>query len=83
MESKKRAMEKYALLKMKMIEVYIGLPDPDSVEENPEEENPAVEEGEKSRDESSEANGDDGTGFLSIINDFEDVLSEKEKGRLE
>ena len=26
MESKKRAMEKYALLKMKMIEVYIGLP---------------------------------------------------------
>ena len=80
MESKKRAMEKYALLKMKMTEVYIGLPDPDSVEENSEEENPADEGGEKSED---EADGDDGTGFLSIIKDFEDVLSEKEKGRLE
>ena len=63
-ESKKRAMEKYALLKMKMIEVYIGLPDPDSVEENSEEENPAVEGGEKSGDESSEANGDSFTCYL-------------------
>ena len=28
-ESKKRAMEKYALLEMKMMEVYNGLPDPE------------------------------------------------------
>ena len=49
-------MENYALLKMKMIEVYNGLP----VEENSEEENPAVEAGE----ESSEAYGDAFTCFL-------------------
>ena len=32
---------------------------------------------------SSEANGDACTHFLSIINDYEDVLTEKERGRLE
>ena len=90
-ESKKRAMEKYAKLKMKIIEVYNGLPDPEEEEgeeensENSQEEKSEGEnsEGEKSEDESSEAEGDACTCFLSIINDFEDVLSEKERGRLE
>ena len=98
--SKKRAMAKYAKLKMKMIEVYIGLPYSDddtgeeensksSQEEKSEGENSEGEksegensEGEKSEDESSEADGDACTCFLSIINDFEDVLSDKESGRL-
>ena len=90
-ESKKRAMEKYAKLKMKIIEVYNGLPVPEEEEgeeensENSQEEKSEGEnsEGEKSEDESSEAEGDACTCFLSIINDFEDVLSEKERGRLE
>ena len=89
-ESKKRAMEKYAKLKMKIIEVYNGLPDPEEEEgeeensENSQEEKSEGEnsEGEKSEDESSEADGDACTCFLSIINDFEDVLSDKERGRL-
>ena len=89
-ESKKRAMEKYAKLKMKIIEVYNGLPDPEEEEgeeensENSQEEKSEGEnsEGEKSEDESSEAEGDACTCFLSIINDFEDVLSDKESGRL-
>ena len=90
-ESKKRAMEKYAKLKMKMTEVYNGLPDPEEEEgeeensENSQEEKSEGEnsEGGKSEDESSEADGDACTCFLSIINDFEDVLSDKERGRLE
>ena len=85
-ESKKRAMEKYAKLKMKIIEVYNGLPVPEEEEgeeensENSQEEKSEGEnsEGEKSEDESSEAEGDACTCFLSIINDFEDVLTEKE-----
>ena len=88
--SKRCAMAKYSKLKMKMIEVYIGLPYSDddtgeeensksSQEEKSEGEN---SEGEKSEDESSEADGDACTCFLSIINDFEDVLSDKESGRL-
>ena len=89
-ESKKRAMEKYAKLKMKIIEVYNGLPVPEEEEgeeensENSQEEKSEGEnsEGEKSEDESSEADGDACTCFLSIINDFEDVLSDKESGRL-
>ena len=89
-ESKKRAMEKYAKLKMKIIEVYNGLPVPEEEEgeeensENSQEEKSEGEnsEGEKSEDESSEAEGDACTCFLSIINDFEDVLSDKERGRL-
>ena len=74
-----------------MIEVYNGLPDPE--EDTEEEENSESSqgeksegensEGEKSEDESSEAEGDACTCFLSIINDFEYVLSEKERGRLE
>ena len=90
-ESKKRAMEKYAKLKMKIIEVYNGLPDPEEEEgeeensENSQEEKSEGENsaGEKSEDESSEAEGDACTCFLSIINDFEDVLSDKERGRLD
>ena len=90
-ESKKRAMEKYAKLKMKMIEFYNGLPDPeeDSAQEENSENSQGEKsegknsEGEKSEDESSEADGDACTCFLRIINDFEDVLSEKERGRLE
>ena len=39
-------------------------------------------EEEKLEDVSSEADGDACTCFLSIINDFEDVLSDKESGRL-
>ena len=76
-------------LKMKIIEVYNGLPDleDDSFKGNSEEENTAVEisEGEKSEDESSEVDGDTYACFcfLSIINDFEDALSEQERGRLE
>ena len=57
----------------------------EAVEGNSEEENSVVKsfEGEKSKDESSEANADACTHFLSIINDCEDVLTEKERGRLE
>merc|ERR1711947_28777 len=88
--SKKRAMAKYAKLKMRMIGVYIGLPYPeDDTEEEENSESSQGEksegensEGEKSEDESSEADGDACTCFLSIINDFEDVLSDKESGRL-
>ena len=90
-ESKRRAMVKYAKLKMKMTEVYNGLPDPeeDSAQEENSESSQGEKsegknsEGEKSEDESSEADGDACTCFLRIINDFEDVLSEKERGRLE
>ena len=90
-ESKRRAMVKYAKLKMKMTEVYNGLPDPeeDSAQEENSESSQGEKsegknsEGEKSEDESSEADGDACTCFLSIINDFEDVLSDKERGRLE
>ena len=42
-----------------------------------------MSEGEKSEDESSKADADACTCFLRIINDFEDVLSEKERGSLE
>ena len=88
--SKRRAMVKYAKLKMKMIGVYIGLPySEDDTEEEENSESSQGEksegensEGEKSEDESSEADGDACTCFLSIINDFEDVLSDKESGRL-
>ena len=85
-ESKRRAMVKYAKLKMKMTEVYNGLPDPENdseEEENSENSQEEKSEGEKSEEESSEADGDACTCFLRIINDFEDVLSEKESGRLE
>ena len=62
-----------------MIEVYNGLPDPkdDSAQR---EEKLAFEmsEGEKSEDDSSKADADACTCFLRIINDFGDVLSEKE-----
>ena len=89
-ESKRRAMVKYAKLKMKMTEVYNGLPDPeeDSAQEENSESSQGEKsegknsEGEKSEDESSEADGDACTCFLRIINDFEDVLSDKESGRL-
>ena len=89
--SKRRAMAKYAKLKMRMIGVYIGLPySEDDTEEEENSESSQGEksegensEGEKSEDESSEADGDACTCFLSIINDFEDVLSDKERGRLE
>ena len=37
-----------------------------------------MSEGEKSEDESSKADADACTCFLRIINDFEDVLTEKE-----
>ena len=88
--SKRRAMAKYAKLKMKMIGVYIGLPySEDDTEEEENSESSQGEksegensEGEKPEDESSEADGDACTCFLSIINDFEDVLSDKESGRL-
>ena len=80
--SKKRAMAKYAKLKMKMIEVYIGLPYPEDDSAQEEKSEGENSEGEKSEDESSEADGDACTCFLSIINDFEDVLSDKESGRL-
>ena len=42
-----------------------------------------MSEGEKSEDESSKADADACTCFLRIINDSEDVLTEKERGRLE
>ena len=65
-----------------MIEVYIGLPYPEDDSAQEEKSEGENSEGEKSEDESSEADGDACTCFLSIINDFEDVLSDKESGRL-
>ena len=79
-ESKKHAMEKYTLSKMKMIKVYIGLPDPEDDSDQGEEENSENSqeeksegersEGKKSEGESSESETDACTCFLRIINDF-------------
>ena len=71
-ESKKRAIEKYAKLRMKIIEVYNRLPDPEDdteEEENSESSQGEKSEGEKSeeekyKDESSEADADACTHFM-------------------
>ena len=84
-DSMKHAMEKYTSSKLKMIKVYIGLPDPkdDSGEkensENSQDEMSEGErsEGEKSEGESSEADADACTCFLRIINDFGDFSNGK------
>ena len=96
-KSKRHAMEMYALIKMKMIEAYYGLPEEEEESETQENENDQeVEENSEvagnehtdsedaeSENDSSEANDDACTCFLSIINEFEDKIDKKHKKKLE